>query len=70
MTPNWLGKAVLWPPACGASLDSWGAVYRQAIVSLCVLAAVGLVSLALLIWRMRLAGLRHPSHYAEGAGTP
>ena len=31
------------------------------------LAAVGAVSLALLIWRMRRAGLRHPSHYS---GTP
>jgi hypothetical protein len=28
---------------------------------------VGAVSLALLIWRMRKAGLRHPSHFS---GTP
>ena len=31
------------------------------------LMAVGAVSLALLIWRMRKAGLRHPSHFS---GTP
>jgi len=31
------------------------------------LAVVGAVSLALLIWRMRKAGLRHPAHYS---GTP
>jgi protease PrsW len=31
------------------------------------LIVVGAVSLALLVWRMRRAGLRHPSHYS---GTP
>jgi protease PrsW len=30
------------------------------------LAAVGAISLALLIWRMRKAGLRHPAHYTGG----